>query len=86
MFGICLGRAQFMKSTLNRGTMEGRIAACLVFEQERLKSAVRLEAVRPLLLMAATRPAAYKGRCCRRGARSRPGSNFLFPVSGLCRS
>jgi Fic family protein len=37
-----------MKSMLNLSTMEQRIAACLVFEQESLKSGVRLEALRPL--------------------------------------
>jgi Fic family protein len=37
-----------MKSMLNLATMEQRIAACLVFEQESLKSGVRLEALRPL--------------------------------------
>ena len=45
---ICLDQVQFMKSTLNLGTMEQRIAACLVFEQETSKSGVRLEALRPL--------------------------------------
>jgi len=33
---------------LNLSTLEQRIAACLVFEQEYLKSGVRLEALRPL--------------------------------------
>ena len=44
----CLDQVRFMKSTLNPGTMEQRIAACLVFEQETVKSGVRLEALRPL--------------------------------------
>ena len=37
-----------MRSMLNLATMEQRIAACLVFEQESLKSGVRLEVLRPL--------------------------------------
>jgi hypothetical protein len=37
-----------MKSILNLSTMEHRMAACLIFEQETLKSGVRLEALRPL--------------------------------------
>ena len=45
---ICLDQVQFMKSTLNPGAMEQRIAACPVFEQETRKSGVRLEALRPL--------------------------------------
>jgi Fic family protein len=45
---ICLDQVQFMKSMLNLATMEQRMAACLIFEQETLKSGVRLEALRPL--------------------------------------
>ena len=45
---VCLDQVQFMKSMLNLATMEQRMAACLVFEQETLKSGVRLEALRPL--------------------------------------
>jgi hypothetical protein len=45
---MCLDQVRFMKSMLNLSTMEQRIAACLVFEQESLKSGVRLEALRPL--------------------------------------
>jgi Fic family protein len=37
-----------MKSMLNLSTLEQRMAACLVFEQETLKSGVRLDALRPL--------------------------------------
>ena len=44
----CLDQVAFMTSTLKLTTMEPRIAACLVFEQETLKSGVRLEALRPL--------------------------------------
>lgn len=45
---ICLDQVAFMRSMLNLGTVEQRIAACLTFEQETLKSGVRLDAVRPL--------------------------------------
>jgi Fic family protein len=45
---MCIDQIRFMKSMLNLSTMEQRIAACLVFEQESLKSGVRLEALRPL--------------------------------------
>jgi len=45
---LCLDQVRFMKTMLNLSTLEQRIAACLVFEQEYLKSGVRLEALRPL--------------------------------------
>jgi Fic family protein len=45
---VCLDQVAFMRSMLNLGTMEGRIAACLSFEQESSKSGVRLDALRPL--------------------------------------
>jgi len=45
---VCLDQVSFMKSMLNLATLEQRMAACLVFEQETLKSGVRLDALRPL--------------------------------------
>ncbi|MCE2914848.1 MAG: Fic family protein [Rubrivivax sp.] len=45
---ICQDQVTFMRSMLDLATMQGRIAACLSFEQESLKSGVRLEALRPL--------------------------------------
>jgi Fic family protein len=45
---VCLDQVSFMRSMLNLGAMDQRIAACLNFEQEVLKSGVRLEALRPL--------------------------------------
>ncbi len=45
---MCLDQVVFMKSMRNLASMEQRIAACLVFEQETLKSGVRLDALRPL--------------------------------------
>ena len=48
VFDVCSDQVAFMKSMLNLSTMEQRIAACLIFEQESEKSGVRLEALRPL--------------------------------------
>lgn len=45
---VCLDQVRFMRSMLNLQTMERRIAACLTFEQETLRSGVRVEALRPL--------------------------------------
>ena len=45
---VCLDQVTFMRRMLNLATMEGRIAACLSFEQAALKSGVRLDALRPL--------------------------------------
>jgi len=39
---------RFMAGMLKLATMEQRLAACLVYEQQTLKSGVRLEALRPL--------------------------------------
>ena len=43
-----LDQVRFMAGMLKLATMEQRLAACLVFEQQTLKSGVRLEALRPL--------------------------------------
>ncbi len=45
---VCIDQVAFMQTLLKLETMEGRIAACLSFEQESLKSGVRLDALRPL--------------------------------------
>jgi Fic family protein len=45
---VCLDQVQFMRGQLSLDGMERRIAACLTFEQEALRSGVRLEALRPL--------------------------------------
>ena len=45
---LCLDQVSFMRSMLDLGAIEHRIAACLSFEQRTLKSGVRLEALRPL--------------------------------------
>jgi len=44
----CLDQVRFMAGLLQLSAMEGRIAACLNFEQTSLKSGVRIEALRPL--------------------------------------
>jgi Fic family protein len=45
---VCLDQVRFMTGLLDLPAMERRIAACLVFEEETLKSGVRREALRPL--------------------------------------
>ena len=45
---VCLDQVGFMTKLLDLGAMEGRIAACLAFEEESLRSRVRREALRPL--------------------------------------
>lgn len=45
---ICLDQVAFMASILRLDQIERRIAACLTFEQETLRSGVRVEALRPL--------------------------------------
>lgn len=45
---VCIDQVAFMRSMLDLSTMERRIAACLTFEQETLRSGVRMEALRPL--------------------------------------
>ncbi len=48
LLDVCLDQVQFMQSLLNLDGMERRIAACLTFEQETLRSGGRIEALRPL--------------------------------------
>lgn len=45
---VCLDQVGFMGGLLNIAAMERRIAACLTFEQESLRSGVRIESLRPL--------------------------------------
>lgn len=45
---VCLDQVSFMRSMLNFGAIDQRIAACLTYEQESVKSGVRLDALRPL--------------------------------------
>lgn len=52
----CIDQVGFMRSMLDLASMERRIAACLTFEQQVLKSGVRIDALRPLhyLLLSGT--------------------------------
>lgn len=45
---VCLDQAQFMKSVLKLSDIEPRIGASLVFEQQSLRSGLRIEARRAL--------------------------------------
>ncbi len=45
---VCLDQVRFMSGLLDIASMERRISACLVFEEETLRSGVRREALRPL--------------------------------------
>lgn len=45
---LCLDQVNFMGSMLKLDEIERRIAACLTYEQETLRSGVRVEALRPL--------------------------------------
>ncbi len=45
---VCLDQVRFMTKLLDLGATERRIAACLAFEEESLRSGVRREALRPL--------------------------------------
>jgi Fic family protein len=45
---VCIDQVTFMRSMLDLGAIDQRIAACLHFEQETSKSGVRIEALRPL--------------------------------------
>lgn len=51
---ICLDQAQFMAGLLKLGDIERRIAACLAFEEQTLRSGVRMAALRPLHYLFAT--------------------------------
>ena len=48
MLDVCLDQVRFMTGLLDLSAMERRIAACLAFEDETLRSGVRREALRPL--------------------------------------
>jgi Fic family protein len=48
VLNVCLDQVQFMAAMLELSAMEQRIAACLIFEAESLRSGVRREALRPL--------------------------------------
>jgi len=45
---VCIDQVRFMTGLLDLAAMERRIAACLIFEEETLRSGVRREVLRPL--------------------------------------
>jgi Fic family protein len=45
---VCLDQVAFMRRMLDLATIEQRIAACLSFEENSVKSGVRMQALRPL--------------------------------------
>lgn len=45
---VCIDQVRFMAAMLDLSSMERRIAACLAFEEETVRSGVRREALRPL--------------------------------------
>ena len=45
---VCIDQVRFMTKLLDLGAMQGRIAACLSFDEETLRSEVRRKAPRPL--------------------------------------
>ena len=57
----CLDQVQFMTSLLKLQDMERRIAACLAFEEQTLRSGVRLSALRPLHYLFVTGTAMDRG-------------------------
>lgn len=54
VFDLCMDQVKFMGTMLDLSSMEGRIAACLAFEQHTQKSGVRAEMLRPLYYLFAT--------------------------------
>ena len=57
----CLDQVQFMTSLLKLQDMERRIAACLAYEEQTLRSGVRLSALRPLHYLFVTGTAIDRG-------------------------
>jgi hypothetical protein len=49
VLSVCQDQVDFMAALLKLGDMERRIAACLAYEEQTLRSGVRLAALRPLL-------------------------------------
>ena len=58
---ICQDQVVFMAGLLRLGDMERRIAACLVYEEQTLRSGVRLVALRPLHYLFVTDSALERG-------------------------
>ncbi len=86
---VCIDQVSFMRSMLNLGAIEQRIAACLTFEQESIKSGVRLEALRPLHYLFVTGQAIERGEFKRMtGLGDRTAVNLISALvrRGLLRS
>jgi Fic family protein len=58
---VCLDQIEFMRGILEPSSMDGRIAACLMFEEATLRSGVRREALRPLHYLFLTGGALERG-------------------------
>lgn len=61
VLSVCQDQVAFMKGLLKLGEMERRIAACLVYEEQTLRSGVRLAALRPLHYLFVTDSALERG-------------------------
>ena len=61
VLSICQDQVAFMTNLLRLGDMERRIAACLVYEEQTLRSGVRLAALRPLHYLFVTDSALERG-------------------------
>lgn len=61
VLSVCQDQVAFMSGLLRLGDMERRIAACLVYEEQTLRSGVRLAALRPLHYLFVTGSALERG-------------------------
>ena len=61
VLSVCQDQVAFMAGLLRLGDMERRIAACLVYEEQTLRSGVRLAALRPLHYLFVTDSALERG-------------------------
>lgn len=61
VLSVCQDQVAFMAALLNLGDMERRIAACLAYEEQTLRSGVRLAALRPLHYLFVTDGALERG-------------------------
>lgn len=61
VLSVCQDQVAFMSGLLRLGDMERRIAACLAFEEQTLRSGVRMAALRPLHYLFVTDGALERG-------------------------
>ena len=61
VLSVCQDQVDFMSTLLRLGDVQQRIAACLVFEEQTLRSGVRLAALRPLHYLFVTNTALERG-------------------------